>query len=60
VIISGIQGRNGYIAMPGFASRLNDQEILEISNYVRSSWGNRTDPNTTKSLVEKIRANPGI
>jgi mono/diheme cytochrome c family protein len=46
--------------MPGFASRLNDQEILEISNYVRSSWGNRADPNTTKSLVEKIRANPGI
>lgn len=60
VIIRGIQGRDGYIAMPGFASRLNDQEILEISNYVRSSWGNRADPNTTKSLVEKIRANPGI
>ena len=60
VIIRGIQGRDGYIAMPGFASRLNDQEILEISNYVRLSWGNRADPNTTKSLVEKIRANPGI
>ena len=60
VMIRGIQGRDGYIAMPGFASRLNDQEILEISNYVRSSWGNRADPNTTKSLVEKIRANPGI
>jgi hypothetical protein len=60
VIIRGIQGRDGYIAMPGFASRLNDQEILEISNYVRSSWGNRADPNVTKSLVEKIRTNPGI
>jgi len=60
VMIRGIQGRDGYIAMPGFASRLNDQEILEISNYVRSSWGNRADPNVTKSLVEKIRTNPGI
>ena len=60
VMIRGIQRRDGYIAMPAFASRLNDQEILEITNYVRSSWGNGANTNATKSLVEKIRANPGI
>ncbi len=60
VTIRGIQMRDGYIAMPEFASRLSDQEILEIANYVRSSWGNGAAPNVTKSLVEKIRANPGL
>lgn len=60
VMIRGIKRRDGYIAMPSFASRLNDQEILEISNYVRSSWSNGADPNTTKSLVESIRKNPGL
>lgn len=60
VMVRGIKQRDGYIAMPSFASRLNDQDILEISNYVRSSWGNGADPNTTKSLVESIRKNPGL
>jgi mono/diheme cytochrome c family protein len=60
VMIRGIQRRDGYIAMPAFASRLNDQEILDIANYVRSSWGNAANPNATPSLVKNIRANPGI
>ena len=60
VMIQGIKQRDGYIAMQSFAPTLNDQEILEISNYVRSSWGNGADPNATKSLVESIRKNPGL
>jgi hypothetical protein len=60
VMIRGIQRRDGYLVMPEFASRLNDQEILEITNYIRSSWGNTANPNATQSLVKKIRANPGI
>jgi mono/diheme cytochrome c family protein len=59
-MIRGIKQRDGYIAMQSFASTLSDQEILEISNYVRSSWGNGADPNTTKSLVESIRKNPSL
>lgn len=60
VMVRGIQRRDGYISMPSFASRLSDQEILEIANYVRSSWGNGANPNVTKSLVENIRKNPGL
>ena len=60
VMIRGIKQRDGYIAMQSFAPTLSNEEILEISNYVRSSWGNGADPNTTKSLVESIRKNPGI
>jgi mono/diheme cytochrome c family protein len=27
--------------MPGFARRLSDVEVLQVANFVRSSWGNR-------------------
>ena len=60
VMLEGIKQRDGYIAMPSYAANLNNEEILEISNYVRSSWGNGADPNVTKSLVESIRKNPGL
>ena len=59
VIIRGIKQRYGYIAMPSYAANLSNEEILEIANYVRTSWGNSAPPNATKSLVESIRKNPG-
>ena len=40
--------------MPAFA-RLSDQEIAEILNFVRESWGNHTQPVTADS-VKKARA----
>jgi mono/diheme cytochrome c family protein len=45
--------------MPSYAANLSNEEILEIANYVRTSWGNSAPPNATKSLVESIRKNPG-
>jgi mono/diheme cytochrome c family protein len=60
VIIRGITARNGYIPMPSFSSSLNDQEIVEITNYIRSNWGNTANPDATKALVEDIRKHPGI
>jgi mono/diheme cytochrome c family protein len=60
VMIRGIKQRDGYIAMPSYAANLSNEEILEISNYVRSSWGNGADPDVTKSLVESIRKNPDL
>jgi alcohol dehydrogenase (quinone), cytochrome c subunit len=31
-------------AMPSFAWRLNDQEVADIVNFIRSSWGNKSAP----------------
>jgi mono/diheme cytochrome c family protein len=55
VIIRGIEARNGYIPMPAFASRLSDKEIVQISNYVRGSWGNSAPQNVTESMVRVTR-----
>ena len=27
--------------MPGFAWRLSDQEVADVVNFIRSSWGNQ-------------------
>ena len=40
--------------MPGFAWRLSDIEVLEVANFVRSSWGNR-GPEVTLKDVESLR-----
>ena len=59
VVIRGINARNGYIPMPAFASKLTDDEIATIANYVRTSWDNSASANVTAAQVKKVRANPG-
>jgi mono/diheme cytochrome c family protein len=41
-------------AMPGFAWRLSDIEVLQVANFVRSSWGNR-GAKVTLDDVERVR-----
>jgi mono/diheme cytochrome c family protein len=40
--------------MPGFAWRLSDVEVMQVANFVRSSWGNR-GPQTTLADVRRLR-----
>jgi mono/diheme cytochrome c family protein len=60
VVIRGVNARNGYIPMPSFASKLTDDEIATIANYVRTSWDNSASANVTAAQVKKIRENPGL
>lgn len=60
VIIRGINAGNGYIPMPSFASKLSDEEVATIANYVRTSWGNSASANVTAAQVKRVRANPGL
>jgi mono/diheme cytochrome c family protein len=41
-------------SMPGYAKQLSDQEIADVTNYIRNSWGN-TAPLVTASQVRKAR-----
>jgi mono/diheme cytochrome c family protein len=41
--------------MPAFASLLSDQQVADLSNYVRTSWGNAASPNTTATMAARIR-----
>jgi mono/diheme cytochrome c family protein len=35
---------------------LTDQQVAEIANYIRTSWGNTAAPNVTSAMVANMRA----
>jgi mono/diheme cytochrome c family protein len=41
-------------SMPGYAKQLSDQEIADVTNYIRNSWGNAA-PVVTADQVAKAR-----
>jgi len=55
VVLQGIPAQNGRVAMPSFASQLNDAQIAQIANYARTSWGNAAAPNATADVVARLR-----
>jgi len=59
VVDRGIKAREGFIAMPAFATQLTDQQVADIANYVRTSWGNKAPPNATPGMVARMRAAGG-
>jgi mono/diheme cytochrome c family protein len=58
VVLAGIPAQNGYIPMPAFGDQLSNQEIADIANYVRTSWGNSAAPNATPQAVAGLRRSP--
>jgi mono/diheme cytochrome c family protein len=59
VVLAGIPAQNGYIPMPAFGDQLSNQEIADIANYVRTSWGNTAAPDATPQAVAGLRPAPG-
>jgi mono/diheme cytochrome c family protein len=55
VVLSGIPQQGQFVAMPGFADQLSDQQIADIANYVRTSWGNDAPANVTPQAVLALR-----
>jgi mono/diheme cytochrome c family protein len=41
--------------MPSFAAQLTDQQVADIANYVRTSWGNGAPSNATPQAVAAVR-----
>lgn len=59
VTLDGIEAqhfgaRENMQRMPGFAARLSDQQIAELSNYLRVSWGGR-DADVSPAQVGALR-----
>ncbi len=55
VVLGGVPAKGGYIPMPSLASQLSDAQIAEISNYVRTNWGNAAPANVTPQAVAELR-----
>ena len=55
VVLKGLPPRDAYIPMPALGGQLDDQQIADIANYVRTSWGNDAQPNGTPAMVARLR-----
>ncbi|MEA3100818.1 MAG: alcohol dehydrogenase (quinone), cytochrome c subunit [Caballeronia mineralivorans] len=52
--LAGTKTAPSSFTMPAFGWRLSDQEVADVSNFVRNSWGN-TGSTVSASDVAKIR-----
>ena len=55
VVLGGIPAQGKFVPMPSFAAQLTDQQVAEIANYIRTSWGNSAAPNATPAMAAKVR-----
>jgi cytochrome c2 len=55
-VLQGIPARDGLLAMPSFADQLSNQDIADIANYIRVTWGNRSEPDATPAMVASWRS----
>jgi len=47
------------LTMPSFGWRLDDQQVADVVNFIRTSWGNSAPP-VTASDVAKVRKDRSI
>ncbi|HEV7985206.1 MAG TPA: cytochrome c [Steroidobacteraceae bacterium] len=55
VLLEGLNARGARGAMDSFAKSLDDQQIADVTNFVRTAWGNRGAPNATPWTVGSWR-----
>jgi mono/diheme cytochrome c family protein len=56
VVLEGMQPRGNYhVPMQSYSGQLNDTQIADIANYVRTSWGNEAPANATAKTVAMLR-----
>lgn len=54
-VLSGLDPWNGGPAMPSFATSLSDQQIADVTNYVRTGWSNSGTADATPAQVMSLR-----
>jgi mono/diheme cytochrome c family protein len=55
VILGGIEAQGTYAPMPAVGAGITDQQIADVTNYIRQSWGNQAPPNAGPGEVGELR-----
>ncbi|MGF7162672.1 mono/diheme cytochrome c family protein [Rhodoligotrophos appendicifer] len=55
VILQGIAAHDGLVDMPSFAGEFSDRQIADLTNYVRTMWGNEGLTNANPRMVATWR-----
>ncbi|MGD8205185.1 c-type cytochrome [Pantoea sp. FN0305] len=53
--LPGVQGAPSTVVMPGFGWRLNDRQVADVVNFIRTSWGNQAAKPVTAQDVADVR-----
>jgi len=53
--LPGVKGAPSGITMPAFGWRLDDQQVADVVNFIRTSWGNTAKTQVSASDVAKVR-----
>ncbi|GJE46484.1 c-type cytochrome [Methylobacterium soli] len=55
VILGGLAAQSGYAPMLAIGQGMTDQEVADVTDYVRNSWGNKAPVITDRGIVSKSR-----
>lgn len=58
--LPGVKGAPTAITMPAFGWRLNDSQVADVVNFIRSSWGNGVQTKVTAKQVAKLRQDDSV
>ncbi|WP_394516911.1 c-type cytochrome [Pantoea sp. SGAir0175] len=58
--LPGVQGAPTAITMPAFGWRLNDSQVADVVNFIRTSWGNGVQTKVTAKQVAKLRQDDSV
>ncbi|MCU5771467.1 cytochrome c [Erwiniaceae bacterium BAC15a-03b] len=53
--LPGVKGAPSAITMPAFGWRMNDQQVADVVNFIRTSWGNTASSSVSAKDVAKVR-----
>ncbi|GJD51638.1 hypothetical protein OPKNFCMD_4393 [Methylobacterium crusticola] len=56
VILGGLSARGEYAAMPAVGAGMTDEEVAQVTNYVRQSFGNQAPATAKPGQVGTLRA----
>jgi mono/diheme cytochrome c family protein len=55
VVLGGLQARGSYAPMPAMGASMTDQDVADVTNYIRQSWGNVAKPDAGPGMVGDLR-----
>lgn len=56
VIYGGLAGQNGYAPMPAIGQDMTEQQVKDVTDYVRNAWGNKAPVMNSGSAVSEAKA----
>jgi hypothetical protein len=54
-VLGGIEAKGTDAPMPAVGQGMSDQEIADVTNYVRQAWGNNAPPNAGPGMAGTLR-----